>query len=341
MLATETSFPTLLRFLTCPHDQGELSYNGTSLRCVSCQRAYAVENDIPVFLTAEDAADQKKRGTELFEGTPEYFIRLHTKRVEEWRTIPYLSETYSPAESWALDVGCGAGTMCLSSAKRGLSSIGMDISIHGARVGRDLARKMGLTNCFFVVGDAVHLPFRTGSFRLVTNYTAIEHVYDHVHCLAEMHRVTAAGGRMLVNTINNFAWRPENGVLKAILMLAHETLDYLRSGLGRWPVAPPHGADTTTITRRRWHSGEEMDLYHARSYDLVNKVRRLFHIELYTTHSYPRDGKRRVYAKDLSIREESFSFTKRALYQLLHFCNLLPLLKEAGRTITVIGRKRG
>src|SRR5262249_40086103 len=137
MLTLDNSISTLLDLLACPKDKSALTVETRHLTCQTCRRRFPMVDGIPVFLTDEDQAHQGDRGTQLFEATPEYFSRLHTKRLHEWGVVPYLSETFRPTDGWALDVGSGAGTLTLFNAKRGIPSVGIDISIHGARFGRD------------------------------------------------------------------------------------------------------------------------------------------------------------------------------------------------------------
>lgn len=339
MLVAEHDISVLVPFLACPKDHAEVRLDHNELICTVCAQHYQVIDGIPVFLTAEDEAGREDRGTQLFETHAGYFERLHTKRVNEWKKAPYLSETFSAKDSWTLDIGSGSGTLVLQNALRGIQAMGMDISIHGARFGRDTARRMGLENCYFVVGDACRLPFRSDRFQLVTNYTTIEHVYDHESCLKEMHRVTVRGGRVLVNTINNLSLRPENGWFNAIGKLLFEFKDYLLSVLRGRPVDLPHGASPREINYCRWQSGDDVDLYHARSYDLLYKASKLMPIEKYTSYSYPTQGQDYFLTPEIAIEPRPLSPLRRLAYAVATRFDHLPVLKHMGRTITVIGRK--
>lgn len=328
----------LFDLLACPRDHGVLDFAEGHLNCRLCRRRYPVEGNIPIFLTAEDKAQQHTRGTTLFEETPEYFQRLHTKRIKEWKTLPYLSEMFRPEEGWALDVGCGAGTLALVNAKRGIRSVGLDISLHGARLASENARKAGLGNCFFVVGDAIHLPFKEEMFGVISNYTTIEHLYDPEGCLQEMERVLAPGGRMIVNTINNFSIRPENGMGRALRNFIRELSAFWRGTEENH--AHHEGASPASVTYETWKAGSEVDLYHALSYDLLRRTRMLFDIERYTTYSYPANGCSYGLTETLDIRAVPLPILRRAVYRLLLACETLPLLRHIGKTITLVARKR-
>ena len=224
-----------------------------------------------------------------------------------------MSETFTPNDQWALDIGSGSGTLALSLAKRKIGVVGLDISIHGARLGLQNAQRLGLDNCFFVVGDAVRLPFRSNSFHLVTNYTTIEHLYNPDACLAEMQRVISPTGRVLINTINNTAIRLEKGIVLALKDFSRELADYLRSVVKGKPVTPPKGKSPSEITYATWKSGEESDLYHARSYDLLYRAKHFFDILLYTSHSYSHDGNDNLLTQDMAVQKQKLPLARRIL----------------------------
>lgn len=328
----------VLPLLACPDDKAPLSRAGQTLVCELCGIAWPLRNGIPVFLScnSEEAA---RRGTQLYEGTAEYFERLHRKRVHEWRAAPFMSETFMPQEGWALDVGSGAGTFTLQNARRGLATIGLEISFHGADHGRRLAERMNIPNAFFVVGDAARLPFREGAFYLATNYTVIEHLYAPEACVREMARALRPGGRLFLHTLNHFSIHPEAG-WPTLSEFFHELGRYLRArvmGAPAWPLEAP---DPKTITRERWISGEDMDIYHAASYELLDICRAVLRVEDYATFSYPADGTQMLLNDDLTLAPQRLAAGRRILYRFLRLFNHLPVLKHMGKTLSILAEKR-
>jgi len=97
----------------------------------------------------------------------------------------------------ALDVGTGTGHFACDLAARGLRVTGYDSSEAMLQVAR--LREIGVT---WHQGEAESLPFADGSFDLVLSVTALEFVRDRQRALAEMFRVTAAGGRLVVAVLN-------------------------------------------------------------------------------------------------------------------------------------------
>ena len=96
------------------------------------------------------------------------------------------------------DEVAGAGLMSALGA-RSASVVGIDRSVEAARAGR---RRAGA----LVVGaDVRHLPFADGTFDLVVSNSTLdhfEHVSEIVHAVAEIHRVLAPGGRVIL-TLDN------------------------------------------------------------------------------------------------------------------------------------------
>lgn len=97
----------------------------------------------------------------------------------------------------ALDVGTGTGHFACDLATRGLRVTGYDSSAAMLQVAR--AKDLGV---HWQQGEAESLPFADGSFDLVLSVTTLEFVRDSDLALAEMYRVTAPGGRMVVAVLN-------------------------------------------------------------------------------------------------------------------------------------------
>jgi demethylmenaquinone methyltransferase/2-methoxy-6-polyprenyl-1,4-benzoquinol methylase len=93
-----------------------------------------------------------------------------------------------------LDLATGSGDLALTIAQKlpEAEITGADFSPEMLAV----ARSKGLTNT--VVADALHLPFADGSFDAVTVAFGLRNMADWGAALAEMARVLAAGGHLLV-----------------------------------------------------------------------------------------------------------------------------------------------
>ena len=99
-----------------------------------------------------------------------------------------------------LDVGCGSGVVTRTLARRvapGGCAVGVDASSALLAVARELANEAGLSRLIELrEGDCRALPFPDASFDAVLAATVLTHVPDAGRALAEMVRVTRAGGRV-------------------------------------------------------------------------------------------------------------------------------------------------
>lgn len=97
-----------------------------------------------------------------------------------------------PGSSW-LDVGCGTGalTEAILASTHPTALEGMDPSDAFVNHVRGAVRDARASFC---VGRAESLPFEDGRFDAAVSGLVLNFVPDHGAALAEMHRVTAAGG---------------------------------------------------------------------------------------------------------------------------------------------------
>jgi ubiquinone/menaquinone biosynthesis C-methylase UbiE len=98
-----------------------------------------------------------------------------------------------------LDVGCGPGRMTLMLAPLVKEAIGIDLTPEMLTQARAAQAAQGVTNVRWQQGDVLPLPFGDGSFSIVTTQATFHHFADPAAVLAEMARVCAPGGRIVVN----------------------------------------------------------------------------------------------------------------------------------------------
>src|SRR5206468_4375611 len=94
----------------------------------------------------------------------------------------------------AVDVGTGAGTLALALAPLVREVVGVDLVPELL----ERARAKAPANVTFVEGNATSLPFESGSFDLSCTRRTLHHIARPELVLAELTRVTAPGGRILV-----------------------------------------------------------------------------------------------------------------------------------------------
>src|SRR6185436_18728119 len=107
-----------------------------------------------------------------------------------------------------LDVGCGVGhwgRLLLPLCHPEASLVGVDREVRSLEAAAQTARDA--KRCSYRAADLAALPFPDGSFSLVTCQTVLIHVADVRAALAELLRVLAPGGLLLLAEPNNLAGR--------------------------------------------------------------------------------------------------------------------------------------
>ncbi|MEM4656982.1 MAG: class I SAM-dependent methyltransferase [Candidatus Methanosuratincola sp.] len=98
----------------------------------------------------------------------------------------------------AIDLGCGTGRNAAALAAFGYYVVAADLSIGMLR---SLRKKLAQQEVAVVRCDALHLPFREGSFDAVALVAVIHHIRgkgNRLRGMAEVRRVTKFGGRVLI-----------------------------------------------------------------------------------------------------------------------------------------------
>ena len=150
-------------------------------------------------------------GERYTHGHHESVLRSHRWRTAE-NSAAYLLPHLRPGLA-LLDVGCGPGTITLDFARRVAPGrvIGMDAEADVLRGATADAAEAGLTNVTFETGDAYALAFDDDRFDVVHAHQVLQHLADPVAALAEMRRVTKAGGVVAARDMDvaSTVWYPD------------------------------------------------------------------------------------------------------------------------------------
>lgn len=143
-----------------------------------------------------------------------------------------------------LDVGCGVGVYAAAFGRYTPQAFGIEVDF--ARAAN--ARERGV-EVIQAAGEA--LPFRVGSFDLVFSHEVIEHVRDDAGAAAEMARVTASGGRVVIFCPNRwYPWETHGHYWKGEYRFGNTPIiNYLPDGL-RNRLAPHVRAYSSRRLRR-------------------------------------------------------------------------------------------
>ncbi len=123
----------------------------------------------------------------------------YAKFLESWDAGFYgkYADTLKPLVAGArvLDVGCGVGQVVARLAQAGYEAYGVDVSEPNIARARQFSPRCQLY-------DGRKLPYPDGHFASVGALNVLEHVEEPEAFLAELVRVAALGGRVLVSTPN-------------------------------------------------------------------------------------------------------------------------------------------
>lgn len=109
-----------------------------------------------------------------------------------------ISEARLTAADRAADVGCGPGTAVREAARRGVPVTGIDPSSVALRLARVLTRATADARITWMLGSAERLPLPDGAATVLWSISSVHHWDDQAVGLAEIRRVLAPGGRVLL-----------------------------------------------------------------------------------------------------------------------------------------------
>ena len=103
----------------------------------------------------------------------------------------------TPADR-VVDIGCGPGTAVRVAARQCARATGVDPDPTSLRLAHWLSRVQRRPNAEFVAGSAEAIPLPDASATVVWSIAAVHHWVDRAVGLAEVRRVLAPGGRVLL-----------------------------------------------------------------------------------------------------------------------------------------------
>ena len=134
--------------------------------------------------------------------------RKHGRPIHPKHLLPERAEHFWYSEHLAggeraLDVGCNVGAHTKFAARQGLAVCGMDVDERSLEHARFLLRWEGSLRAMVLRADAdARFPFADGAFDRAMVFDIIEHVKRPDHLLAEVRRVLADEGLLLLTAPN-------------------------------------------------------------------------------------------------------------------------------------------
>jgi SAM-dependent methyltransferase len=142
-------------------------------------------------LSLDESRSQFERVYARILGAPANGLRIRLRRV-----LPATKGSYADI----LDAGCGQGVFSMELAKAHPEArvLGIDMDPVLVERANAIARKAGLANCRFEVGDVTKLDY-DARFDLVVSVDNLEHVEDDVTAMRVLVRALRPGGRAVVH----------------------------------------------------------------------------------------------------------------------------------------------
>jgi SAM-dependent methyltransferase len=109
------------------------------------------------------------------------------------------------ADAIIVEIGSGLGVDAIEIASRGRSVIALDISREALKLMRERIKGKGI-DVIAVVGDALNLPFKSGSIDLIYHQGVMEHFLNPSVFLLEQRRSLKSEGILLADVPQTFTW---------------------------------------------------------------------------------------------------------------------------------------
>lgn len=132
------------------------------------------------------------------EDDPIALLRAESRLLAPWVARTVRAE-FGTEPRRVLDLGCGAGFLANHLAELGHEVTGLDASAEALLVAAEHDPQRTVR---YVQGDALELPFATGSFDVVCAMDFLEHVEPRGRVIAEAARMLAPGGMFFFHTFN-------------------------------------------------------------------------------------------------------------------------------------------
>jgi len=178
--------------------------------------------DHPLLMAAIDAAaelpetDRDQEALRLVlqkrkETTEQYFNalagRLGRNYVpgRSWEALTHLMLQMIP-ELVVADLGAGEGLVSQLLARHAKKVIAVDISPKMVEVGKELAKKAGLSNLEYRCGDIEKPPIDAGSVDVALLSQALHHAVEPQKALEAARRILKPGGRLLILDLNQHSF---------------------------------------------------------------------------------------------------------------------------------------
>jgi SAM-dependent methyltransferase len=197
----------------CPACKGGLEVDNERIKCLSCDNAYSVKDNIPLMFWPNEWDDSKKDVTDIVKAFYEMSPFPNYEDIENvgdlvrkaQRTFfANLLNEQTPFNIRVLEVGCGTGQMSnfLGVAHRNI--FGTDLCLNSLMLGQKFKVKNGLERVGFYQMNLFKPIFREESFPLVICNGVLHHTSDPYRGFWSISRLVKKGGYILIGLYNKY-----------------------------------------------------------------------------------------------------------------------------------------
>lgn len=133
----------------------------------------------------------------IYAAAPGLYAALDAATLGIWWRLVCRALDYVPAGGRVLEVGFGPGKLLAQLAAQSDFCAGIDLARGMCRFAQQRLMREGLA-AGITQGDALRLPFPPGAFDAVVSTFAVSGIPDGAGAIAEMARVTAPAGRVVI-----------------------------------------------------------------------------------------------------------------------------------------------
>lgn len=144
---------------------------------------------------SSDLSNLEKKYISIF-GAPINGLRIRARRV-----LPLVNKKYKNI----MDAGCGPGVFSFEIAKKAPDSkvTGFDIDTQQLALNKEIAEKVGVTNCSFEYQDLCNMEIHN-RFDLIISVDNLEHIEDDVDALRRFYNALEENGEIILHVPGYF-----------------------------------------------------------------------------------------------------------------------------------------
>jgi ubiquinone/menaquinone biosynthesis C-methylase UbiE len=157
--------------------------------------------------SSREDLDDVERVTDLYKGIGESYDRIddfllcHVDKELDRILLDFIGSLEQKEQLKVLDIGCGSGFQTLLFARKGLHTVGIDLSKELIDEAIKKAKSEKIEDRVkFSIADATDLPFRDESFDVICCCgSVLSYIPDYKIAVSEMSRVLKQGGKIIID----------------------------------------------------------------------------------------------------------------------------------------------